>query len=110
MSSKQSTVILLYFAILGLRLLLNGSFPAIWNAEAPTTISAAKADATDVQTAFKHVVILLLVLVILTAIADTPAYPLAIGIETVALIYILLLNSSSLSGKITSVTGFIGSK
>lgn len=109
-SHHADTVILLYFLVIGLRLLFNGSFPALWSSTKPDAASAAHAAAGDVQTAFKHLVILLLILAILAAMAETPAYPLAIGIEVVALVYILLNNGNNAAAKLNSVTAFLGSK
>jgi len=45
---------------------------------------------------------------LLVAVADTPAYPLAIGIEVTALLYLFLRNGPDLSQKLLSFISLEG--
>ena len=110
MSNHRSGVVLLFFVILILRTTENGSLFAIWNATASGKQTAPPLSADLVRGALEKIVGVIIILAILSAMADTPAYPLAIGIEVVALVYVLLSNAQNFSTVSQTILAFISPK
>lgn len=55
---------------------------------------------TNAEHLFLSVAVILVIAALLIAVADTPAYPLALGVEITALLYLLLKNGPDLSSKL----------
>ena len=103
MKGHSGTVLTLFLAAFLLRVWQNGSLTALWSATTNGT-TGGKTTSNDASHAVVRLAATALALGILLAMADSDAYPIAIGVELVAIIYLLLHLQG---GPVTAVQGVL---